>query len=421
MRDRSDALFMEYDLHGVLEAQRQKVALAVDQIPEKQFQSNSDDQVVAHLLSDLCVTPITLDESAMTMTQTESKMDVSQWRERNPFRDSGPIMVPSFSVTVAVPYEGDAVLWKCRPNQWSTTVPHGRPSQNRGAGTGVLTMTVELPADSKAEEFKRRIDETLSGVRSYLSSQKSQIEQFNAQLPNHVLQCVQKRRARLGKAADLLKVLNIPLATKPGAPDVSHLPIKRRLVVPLAAPAAAGEKSYQIDDAVYEHILRVIRHEGASMESARETFIKLGEEDLRQLIIAHLNGHYEGEAKAEAFRGAGKTDITIERENRAAFVAECKLWKGDKQLTAAIDQLLGYLTWRDGKTAIVLFNKDVAGFAEIQAKMPELVKGHPRFVSVLEAGNPSEWRFRFKSKDDDDRLVTVHVFLFNLFVTEDRR
>lgn len=420
MRDRADALFKEYDLSAVLEAQKGKVAEVVDRIPERQFQSNTDDQVIAHVVSELTVEPLVLHEEAMEVTPIESKMDVSQWRERNPFRDGGPIMVASLNLSVTAPFEGDAQLWRCRPNQWWSTIPYGRPSTGRGAGGGVLTITVELPADSKPDEFKRRIDETLRDVRNYLGAQKTQIEQFNAQLPAHALQAVQKRRARLGRATDVLKVLNIPLATRSGAPDVSQLPIKRRMVVPLA-PASAGEKSYQIDDAVYEHILAVIRHEGASMEAARETFSKLGEEDLRQMILAHLNGHYEGEAKAEAFRGAGKTDIAIERENRAAFVAECKLWKGDKQMAAAIDQLLGYLTWRDGKTALVLFNKDAAGFAEIQSKLPGLAKAHPRCVSVLEAGKAGEWRFRFKSKDDDGRLVTVHVFLFNLFVTKDRR
>ena len=52
--------------------------------------------------------------------------------------------------------------------------------------------------------------------------------------------------------------------------------------------------------------------------------------------------------------------------------------------------------------------------------MPELVKAHPRFVAALTAGKAGEWRFRFKSKDDDGRFVTVHVFLFNLFVTKDQ-
>ncbi len=418
MRDRSDVLFHGSDLYAVLQGHEQKVQATVDQIPEAQFRSNTDEQVLSHVVSEMTVEPLVIFEDRMQMKQEEGTIDVSQWRERNPFGDRGPINVASIRVTVTLPFAGDAGLWKCKPSTWGGTLPHGSPSS--GSGGGVLTLMVELPADSDPNDFKRRVDEQIKAIRDNVGYQKSQIDQFNAQLPSRAQAAVAKRRTRLGKAADVLKVLNIPLAPKPGAPDVSQLPIKRKMVVPLAPPAT-GEKSYQIDDAIYEHILGVIRHEGATFEATRETYINLGEEDLRNIMLAHLNGHYEGDAKGEAFRGAGKTDVTIERENRAAFVAECKLWKGDKQMAAAIDQLLGYLTWRDGKTALVLFNKEVAGFAEIQAKVPELVKAHPRFVSALAAGKAGEWRFRFKSKDDDGRFVTVHVFLFNLFVTKDRR
>ena len=298
------------------------------------------------------------------------------------------------------------------------TLPYGRPSN--GPGGSVLTLTEELPADSDPSEFKRWIDGQVKAIRDNLGYQKAQIDQFNAQLPSRAQAAVAKRRTRLGKAADVLKVLNIPLAPKPGAPDVSQLPIKRKMVVPLA-PASAGEKSYHIDDAVYEHILGVIRHEGATFETTRETYLGLGEEDLRNIILAHLNGHYEGEAKGEAFRGTGKTDITIERDNRAAFVAECRLWKGAQQLSAALDQLLGYLTWRDGKTALVLFNKDVSGFAEIQTKMPEVVKVHPRYVSTLVSPHAGEWRCRFKSKDDEGRSGAVPLSVYTRFGTKDRR
>lgn len=420
MRDRSDVLFHGNSLYDVLAAHEQKIQAVVDQIPEAQFRSNTDEQVVAHVVSEMTVEPLVIFDDRMQATQTEGTIDVSEWRERNPFRDRGPIHVPSIRVTVTLPYAGESSLWKCKPSTWGGTLPYGRTSTSNGAGAGVLTMMVELPADSDPNDFKRQIDEQVKAIRNNVGYQKSQLDQFNAQLPARAQAAVTKRRTRLGKAADVLKVLNIPLAPKPGAPDVSQLPIKRKMVVPLA-PASAGEKSYQIDEAIYEHILGVIRHEGATFETTRETYINLGEEDLRNIILAHLNGHYEGDAKGEAFRGTGKTDVTIERENRAAFIAECKLWKGDKQMAAAIDQLLGYLTWRDGKTALVLFNKDVAGFAEVQAKLSELVKSHPRFVSALSPGRAGEWRFRFKSKDDDGRIVTVHVFLFNLFVTKDRR
>ncbi|MDD2467824.1 MAG: hypothetical protein PHI97_27920 [Desulfobulbus sp.] len=143
---------------------------------------------------------------------------------------------------------------------------------------------------------------------------------------------------------------------------------------------------------------------------------KHGEEELRDFILAHLNTHYEGQATGETFRKKGKTDIRIEQENRAAFVAECKVWRGPKGVTEAVGQLLGYLTWRDCKASLVFFNTQNAGFKEIQDKLPEALKTHPRFHGELKANEPGEWRFRFMSEGDDNRYVILHVFLFDLFV-----
>ena len=41
------------------------------------------------------------------------------------------------------------------------------------------------------------------------------------------------------------------------------------------------------------------------------------------------------------------------------FIADFKFWKGPKAFGEAIDQLLGYATWRDSKTAILVFNRGV--------------------------------------------------------------
>ena len=45
----------------------------------------------------------------------------------------------------------------------------------------------------------------------------------------------------------------------------------------------------------------------------------------------------------------------IEQDNRAAFVAEFKMWVGPKEVEEAILQLDSYLTWRDCKTALLFF------------------------------------------------------------------
>ena len=82
------------------------------------------------------------------------------------------------------------------------------------------------------------------------------------------------------------------------------------------------------------------------------------EEQIRDLILVNLNGHYEGNATGETFNGLGKTDILIRASGRNVFVAECKFWSGSKAMHAAINQILGYLTWRDTKAALLVFSKE---------------------------------------------------------------
>lgn len=37
------------------------------------------------------------------------------------------------------------------------------------------------------------------------------------------------------------------------------------------------------------------------------------------------------EAQGETFNKSGKTDILISEESRSAFIAECKIWRGQKK------------------------------------------------------------------------------------------
>lgn len=61
-------------------------------------------------------------------------------------------------------------------------------------------------------------------------------------------------------------------------------------------------------------------------------------------------------ATCETFHRAGKTDILLREGDRNAFIAACKSWKGPRAFGEAIEQRLGHTTWRDSKTAILVFN-----------------------------------------------------------------
>lgn len=68
-----------------------------------------------------------------------------------------------------------------------------------------------------------------------------------------------------------------------------------------------------------------------------------------------LNTQYSN-ATGETFSNKGKTDIYIGHYNKAAYIAECK-WKGEQVLLEAIEQLLGYTTWKDCAGTLLFFNK----------------------------------------------------------------
>ena len=141
-------------------------------------------------------------------------------------------------------------------------------------------------------------------------------------------------------------------------------------------------------------------------------FRKLDEEQLRDVIRASLNAVYSF-APGEAFRGKGKTDICIEAGNRSAFVAECKIWRGEGELLKAVDQLLGYLTWRDAKTALIVFNKEVRNFKALREKVRSTIEEHGAYKSTLRDDAVSgEWRFVLATDSGTD--VSCHVMVYHL-------
>ncbi len=415
-RGRENTLFWDGDLSATLDNHTKSAKDKVDAIHQDQFLATPIDDLVAHIVNDLYVTPLELYEDRAEMDQQEVRVDVSHNGNRNPFGDSGPIMIPGIKVTISIPYTGDPSLWKLKPNQWRSTIPHGDIRSPNRDGVGYLDIVIQQPADDPQQQIKAHIDDVLDGVRFYINGQSSQIEGHNQALEVNVRRLVEARRERLNKHDGLADFLNISMKRNNSAPSFKPIDIKKKLVKPLPPSPQSGyasEPGITVED--YEHILSVIRHEGATFEATPKTYAVHDEEELRDIILAHLNGHYKGAASGEAFRKLGKTDIKIESDNRAAFIAECKVWRGASELSKAIDQLLGYLTWRDCKASVIIFNKHNKKFTELLEKTPEILKSHPRFKKHVKDVGEGEWHFEFMSKDDDSRLIQLRVYVFDIY------
>jgi len=414
--DHKEPLFFEGDLSETIRNYFAKVNEKIDLLSKEQFLNTPEEELVEHFVTSLSIEPLVLFEDSKEMEQEEIEIDISGRHDRYDFGIPGPRYVRGVRVTVSVPYTGDPLLWKLRPNHYMSVFPRANVRKPGKDGIGHVDIIVEQPIDIEPDRFKSGIDRTLEEIRFYIDSQKKQMEDENAKLPDLVRRAIRNRHERLEKQEGIVKLLNIPLKRKEGSPDIHPIKIKRKLVRPLPPLPKSGFKPEPgIIMEVYEHILGVIRHEGRTFETTPKTFAMHDEEQLRDILLAHLNGHYKGGATGETFRKKGKTDIRIEEEDRAAFVAECKIWHGQKELLNACDQLLSYLTWRDCKAAIIIFNKNNSKFTELLSKVPVTLQQHSLFIKDLDHGCDGEWRYLFSSEEDEARRIYVHVFLFNIY------
>ena len=403
-------LFKQIFLSDLLRWQLNVVQNEVDSISRDQFLSNSDEQIVDFIYAKMEIIPLAIYQDRAILSDPK-EIRITQG---DPF-DRGN-RLPGVSVEVSLPYTGESNLWKMQPSKFTINFPRGDYSPQRDNDhAGILHFKMEyVQNEFQTNKVNQEIERNLQTVEEYLGWIKQDVEAHNPQLQNEIRRQVSQRRERLGAIQSVSKTLNIPIQVRDGMPAFSEIPLQMKIIEPL--PTFVNRpKEFGISEKDFENILGIIRHMCGTFERTPQTYSVHDEEQLRDILLASLNGYYKNLATGETFRKKGKTDICIEIENRAAFVAECKVWKGDKMLLEAVDQLLGYLIWHDSKTAIIIFNKDIAGFAKLQEKINGILHQHVKFVHNLTIQESGEWRMVFRSSEDPDRMVTVHVFLFDLY------
>ena len=174
-----------------------------------------------------------------------------------------------------------------------------------------------------------------------------------------------------------------------------------------------------MSDENYEEILKAIKNTAMTWERTPNSYRYMGEEALRDALLASLNGLFPGRANGETFRKNGKTDISIENEERTAFVAECKMWTGERTVPKALAQLDSYLTWRDRKTALIYFvNRQ--DFLAIADKMQRVMNEQKNLQGVRMLAR-NEFFCQMSSIRTPGHMIDIRVLLFNLHSDEDKK
>lgn len=132
-----------------------------------------------------------------------------------------------------------------------------------------------------------------------------------------------------------------------------------------------------------DEVLGVIRAAGLTMEQqADESYALLKETGLRHILLVGLRGRGLHATSAETHNRGGHTDLIVRDGARTVLIVECKIWSGASRARRALDQLLGYATWRDRSLALVFFVRE-QDIETIIERAAEALTGHPGVFEVL--------------------------------------
>ena len=397
-------LFSEIDLNDVLTDFRAQAVAIIKSIPQGQFLELSDPEIIDIVSSKVQVLPIEIDEGNIEMRFEDIEIDVrGDPRRFIPRSHIGPALVPGTMVIIDIPYTGSKEIFRGRTNPGHSNPPYATISDEH------ILLEIAVPDDLKEEERDAKCKIALKLLRECISFANSQVESFNSGWRETIRYEAERRREKLSANKHMAESMGAKVASDSRSSYQNHA---------ISRNEKGKNTKGTLSSKIYEEILSLIRHQGHSFEATPRAYRNHTEEELRDIMLSQLNGSIKGKATSETFRNNGKTDICIKCKDGSAFIAECKIWNGRSSVESALDQLVGYTTWRDNSVALVIFNKNNKNFGKILDEMPKALIEHSLTQDVLRSEEDGEWRIVVCREGDIDRRIVVHVFAFDLFHEE---
>lgn len=402
--------FSEYDLRSVIENQRAAVLKKIDSMSNEEIMANDLEVLVDNIYQEFFIEPVTIHEedfSKRSIKQGKIEKHIDKFSRG--YGEAEYISVDGVIGDFYFPFTGDEALFKCKAATFSLGGYPEITIQNSYVVFRIECPLNELRAADSADRLLGSVNCSINSIRSGVGYCNKDVAFFNQELRAKALAELKRKREKVQIFFDIAKSLEVPIEKKEYA--AKHIPLVRNITP--VSKKYDKEDYYYIKDSDYTDILETIKHTASTYERTPSSYKSMGEEDLRNTLLASLNGTYKGDATGETFRNKGKTDICIEQKNRAAFVAECKMWTGQAEIGKAISQLDSYLTWRDCKTALIYFvrRKEFLRILETAAEALRAIDG----MKNVRAVDKNEFECLFLSKANPGQQIRLRVMLFNLY------
>lgn len=402
--------FRNGDTYATFQALVENTVQEINSLDNEYVLKVSPTELEAYYVSKVAITPLSFEADKCYIDgQKGTQLDVTYDFNRIAFPGER-IVVKGTTLHIAVPYTGDKNLWRIQASTFSVS---GYPEIE--IRDDVIVFDYTFPDDSaNVQLLKSEIQRNIKSLVEAVSYQKHDVENHNRTAPATVRSVLEQKRVKAQTAIGAIAALGIPIK-KREQPLTFTVPTKRR-ESPVLRPKVTTEKFVPepvLDQKEYEHILGVLKSMSLVIERSPSAFASLDEEAIRTHFLLQLNGHYEGSATGETFNASGKTDILIRVENRNIFIAECKFWHGPKSFNDAIDQLLSYLSWRDSKCALLVFNQ-TKDSSSVRLKMHEVMASRPEHKKTLAHAAKGDARYILVKPDDPNREIQICTMLFDI-------
>jgi len=403
-------LFKKVSVLDVLPDQERQIKAKVQSLAPNYVLNASEEDLVASLADEFTLDTPVLDEAGIHVDYGEHQIDVSRDPMRMIHDRDRPFYVAGTRVTFIIPFTGDANLLTVQPQNFSY-----RLGTSKAEIVKSEIHVTYVNANLNAQGAKREFDDELRQIKQNLGNLKMALDRHNAGLEQLIRTQIQQRKNKLLADANLAAAIGFPIKRRDDVVATYSVPVQKRRpkMEHPAVPSGPFQPEPVLAMAEYDDILGIIRNMVQVMEQSPKAFEKMGEEDLRTHFLVQLNGQYEGRATGETFNFQGKTDILIRDEGRNVFIAECKFWAGEKQFFETIDQLLSYLSWRDTKAAVLIFNRNV-NFTEVLTKIAESTPKHKNYKRTVGKLNESSFRYVFHQPNDQNRELTLTLLAFDV-------
>jgi len=392
-------MFSNQDISNLTDGHAQEASHAVQKMPPDKLLNTPTEDVLSALVESHSFT-------APTLKREEAYVDGPHDIEIRKMDFGREIRLRGTLLALVVPFDGEAGLFYMNPNRYGHAIRANLHNNN-------IILTVR-GTNLQAQHVNSVLENQLAEVEQMLTLQRAMADHHRSALPQRLRPLIEERKRKLLSDRQMVAALSFPIRSRRDAPKTYVAPVARkRIQTSTVITTAPFVPEPTLEEGVYREILGVVEGMAHVMERSPTTFTTIGEEDLRQHFLVQLNGQFEGTASAETFNYKGKTDILIRDKDRNLFIAECKFWTGPKAFIETIDQLLGYLSWRDTKAAIIIFNRN-KDFSAVLQSIREAAEAHSAKKRGPATESESRFRYVFGNPTDPHREIIITVLAFDI-------